>query len=74
MIKSKVKVSNEIDAADYLEMRRQMCYFNISVCFAKCGYINKAKTALKTVDHDDFQLIKCYNKSIFELLQKTGSI
>ena len=68
------EVNNSLDASEYLEIRRQMCYFNIAVCFAKCGYITKAQLAIKCVDHKHFELIANYNKAIFELLSKGGSL
>lgn len=58
----------------FQQVRRQMNYFNISVCYAKCCYIQKARLAMMAVTHPDFQAVVEFNKALFELLDKKQDI
>ena len=51
-----------------------MCFFNISVCYAKSGYIEKAKSALKNIKANEFQIFVNFNKAIFELLKRDQNL
>ena len=52
-----------------------MAYFNLSVCFAKCGYLDKALEVLLNTkvgllsEECDFHILAKYNKAIFSLLK-----
>lgn len=57
-----------------------MAYFNLSVCFAKSGYLNKALETIKNPDigllskNQDFELPAIYNLAIYQLLSKPPNV
>lgn len=44
---SVMKVKSDVNLFTF--SRRQICYFNLAVCFAKCGYMKRAKATLSQV-------------------------
>ena len=57
----------------YLWLRRQMSNFQIGVCFAKCGYLERAIQVMNAVKHPDFQVVVNFNRGVFELLKKQSN-
>ena len=55
-----------MDEAKYHDFKvRQMCVFNMSVCFAKCGYATKAIEAVELVTLTSLKSAAHFNLIIY---------
>ena len=56
------------EAQSHDEKMRQMCIFNMSVCFARCGYGAKAIEAIEMITHEKLKIAATFNQIIYLML------